>query len=255
MNNHEDDNESITSLLSESEDETEIKPVKLKSKQIPTNKSKENLAPPIEEREISKKTGKPKRIQSEAQKQNLVKARVKARAVRKEMSELRKAEKDLKKDALMMRRLEVEAKILSHEEQKKKLFVSAGYIDEKDANLKKEKKKKAPAGTKDLLEIEAEENQVKELEEKLTLLKTKKTKKKVITPDISSAEASEEENEIISPPTPPPKIKRSSIQKPIMETKPKRVEASNPMARQVKKPQVDDAMRAQLLSLFPNYQF
>lgn len=244
----ESDNESIVSLLSESDDEYEPKPVKLKSNHKPTNKSKENKELPVEKEIKYTKTGRVKKEATEAQKKAMAKARVRAREVRKQMSELKKAEKDIKKDALVMRKLEVEAKILEHNEKKKKLFVRAGYINEKEADIK-EKKPRAPKGTKERLEDEEEENKVRELEEQLALLKNKKNIKKV-EPEPESEP--EEENEIIV--EKPKVIKRSSIQTPKMELKLKRAEHSNPMARQgPAKTTMDPALMASMKSLFPNW--
>jgi hypothetical protein len=242
----EEDLESIASLETESEGEYEPKPVKL-------NKAKKTIETKDEPEVQYTKTGRIKKPMSEAQKENLSKARIKARAVRKELKELRDAEKNIKKDDRLIRKLEVEAKILNHNEKKKELFKKAGYVNDEVETKPKKKQSKVN-------EEETEEQQIKALEEKLSLLKKKEVKevvekpkkKKVATP-ISSPEESEEENEVIH--ETPKVVRRKGIQTPVMDLKPKRAENQNPMARQAKKEVTDPAIRAQLLSLFPNYQF
>jgi hypothetical protein len=241
----EDDTESIASLLSESEDETEIQPVKLKKK----IKKQEVLVEP----EIQyTKTGRIKKPMTEAHKENLARARVRARAVRKELSELRKSEKAIKQDDRLMRKLAVEAKILEHNERKKELFVKAGYINEKDANLKK--KPRAQIGAKDNLIEENEEETIKKLEDQLAHLKTKPKslkKPKEPEPEIESESEFEIEQEIIEP----PKLKRTVQKKPEMNLKPKREEQSNPMARQQPiKSAMNPEMILQMQSLFPGWK-
>lgn len=245
----EEDLESITSLESESEQELEPAPIKLKKNVKKTIETKG-------EPEVQyTKTGRIKKPMSEAQKENLTKARIKARIVRKELKELRDAEKSIKKDDRLIRKLEVEAKILNHNEKKKLLFKNAGYVNEETEKPKKKETK--------INDEETEEQQIKALEEKLNNLrkgkedafkKSKAKEKRIIKEEveISSAESEIEEEEVIIE---KPKLKRREIHAPKMNINPPRAEQANPMARQAKKPPVDDTMRAQLLSLFPNYQF
>lgn len=240
----EEDLESIASLESESENEIEIKPVKLK-------KSKKVLETTNEPEVQYTKTGRIKKPMSEAQKENLTRARIKARAVRKEMKELRDAEKSIKKDDRLIRKLEVEAKILNHNEKKKSLFKKAGYVNDDVEETEKPIKKQNKINE----EIN-EEDRIKELEEQLAQLKIKSNnkkqpKKKIETP-LESENESEEENEIIV--EKPKLVKRKELQVPKMDLKPRRAENQNPMARQQKEI-IDPAMRAQLLSLFPNHKF
>ena len=269
MTNHDEDTESIASLESESEDETKIEPIRLKSKQTPISKYKQEEIKPLQEVEISKKTGKPKRIMSEAQKKVLASARVKARAVRKELKEVRDAEKNIKKESLLMRKLQVEAKVLEHNENKKKLFVQAGYIESEALDAEIKKKKKAPAGEKDRLENEIEEDKIRQLEEQLANLrsskkepalkttlflkgrtpKTNKNRGRGDTTPVESPEESEDEPE----PEPEPKIKRKEVLKPKMEINPKRLENQNPMSRVQARPDMSKEMREAMMSLFPNY--
>ena len=81
---------------------------------------------------------------SQKQKENLAKARVAARLKRKELSDLRKQEKDIKKDSLLVRKLEVEAKVREHKAKLQQLAIKAGYepTEEEKKNIIKQRKKR-----------------------------------------------------------------------------------------------------------------
>lgn len=128
--NSDDDLESVVSLEDEdSEVDTKTKPKPVKKKE----KIPEGYVPA----EISKKTGKPKRIMSEKQKAALAECRKKGRAVRSEMAEMRKKEKEMKKDNLLIKKLELETKLREHKSRLQQLAISSGRIEPNEEQKKK----------------------------------------------------------------------------------------------------------------------
>lgn len=212
----------------------------------------EKLNQPQVEPKLSK-GGKIKKPQTEAQKQNLVKARAKGMAKRKEMKELRDKEKRIKEEDILLRRLDVEAKVLEHETKKKAMFKRAGYVNEsKEVKEPKVKKERAKYGSKCVPDTTDEEEEIRMLEEKLSKLKTKNTllEKGHAPKDYDSdsdTSPPESEDEI----APPPKIERKALKKPEMKEDKKREDIKNPMSRT--KENIDPALLAQLRSLFPNF--
>lgn len=227
------DNSDVESIASFEDDEPEVKPKIEKAIQLT-------------------KGGKPKRPQTEAQKLNLAKARAKGREVRREKKALNDAEKSIKKESNLIRKLEVEAKLLEHEEKKKALFIKAGYVSGKIP------KERAKYGSKKVDEDALEEDEITALEAKLASLRSKKIPIKTVkVQEESDVESESEEEEAFIKPQPKKKaqvvIERSKQKKPEMEELNQKHKAPpDPMMRT--KQTVDPAMLKQLQSLFPNYR-
>lgn len=250
------DTESIASLETESEEEIETK-IKPKSRKV-----KEDVKAEIDEnpKQLFSKTGRPKRTMSEAQKANLAKARIKAREKRKELKEIRDQEKGLKKDDMLIKKLEVEAKVLEHKRRLQKLAVNAGYAKEEDIDppVRKERKPKAPHNhLKDDDHDKYQADAILKLEAQLEELRSKssKTKKtKIIEPE-SESEESEVELEIRPVVKKEKKVKVEAIEK--LKTPAKNFKEDNKMKDPANPgknimTKADLEMEAKLNSLFPN---
>jgi hypothetical protein len=154
--------------------------------------------PPIKEN-INPRTGKPRRKMSEAQMGNLVKARAAARIKKDELKGMRLQEKKLKKEAHLVKKLDLEARIKEHEDHLRLLACRAGRISKADYEATIEKKVRKKSVKRDPLEDDdvdiEEKNEINELEERLNKLKFKsklKAKKPIIIEE-SEEEKSEEE--------------------------------------------------------------
>jgi hypothetical protein len=191
------DSESIVSLEDEnSEVETEVKPKSIKKKE----KIPEGYVPV----EISKKTGKPKRIMSQKQKDALAAARSKGRIVRHEMMLLKKKQKELKKDKLLMTKLEVEAEVLEHKKKLQQMAIRAGY--EPTEEQKKNIIGRKPYKKRDHLEDDDYDKSKKdEIAELQKQLKELQKKHKLIPQSESESESEEEEVKTPIKPTIKPK--------------------------------------------------
>jgi hypothetical protein len=258
------DAESIESLVSEDEREAKLDTIRLKSS-----------GPKNEEPEVAlNKFGKPKRVMTEHHKEQLAKARVKARAVRTQLKDIRNKEKEMKKEDLLLRKLELEAKIVSHNNKKKDLMVRAGYLTREEAGEKKERKKyekKEDREERDDLKIEEEEeDKLKKLEEELAQLKLKKksVKEEVEEPEPKEHKKKSKKPKVVEPesdsdadtePEPEPikvKVVRHKIMKPVMEVAPKREMNVEPIKRNINTGEdITPEMRRQLQMLFPNGNF
>ena len=199
---------------------------------------------------------KPKRIMSEKQAENLKKARELAYAKRRELAEISKKEKELKKEQHLIRKLELEKKITNHENYKRQLLIDSGLAPKPVRSYKKKE---------EVIEEEDQEEQdeIIKLEEKLAKLKSKK--KKVVIEE--SEEEIEEEEEI-------PKLTHKQVKKPIMNPEDKtRTKFKTPDIRnkefalhspqriketKIHKPLAttnDPQIIQNLKQLFPNFEF
>lgn len=180
IDNSEYETESLESEISE----TEAKPP---TKVRLSHKKKEYVEVNGETVEIVPK--KPKRVMSEAQKKVLAAARVKARAVIKEKAELTKKRKELKKERHLLKKLEYEADLAKHNEYKKKLLTEAGLVPKEIGT--KIRKKRVEKGSDD----DSDTNEILELEQKISKLRTRKVKKPEPEPEPESE--SEEEQSLV----------------------------------------------------------
>ncbi len=206
------------------------------------------------EKPLLSKTGRPKKVMSEQQKLNLAKARVKGREKRKELKGIRDQERQIKKDDLLIKKLEMEAKVLEHKRRLQKLAVNAGYANDEDVDkpIKKERKPKAAHDhlKDDNLDVQ-QKSQIEKLEEELAALRVKVApkKKKVVAPvveqDLVSESEAESDEEVVVP------IKTKRVKPPVVnvETDKARKVHKNPI-----KQAIDPEMQARLQSLFPNMQ-
>lgn len=172
---------------SEYETESEISETEAKPP-TKSHKKKEYVEVNGETVEIVPK--KPKRVMSEAQKKVLAAARVKARAVIKEKAELTKKRKELKKERHLLKKLEYEADLAKHNEYKKKLLTEAGLVPKEIGT--KIRKKRVEKGSDD----DSDTNEILELEQKISKLRTRKVKKPEPEPEPES-ESEEERNLVV----------------------------------------------------------
>lgn len=239
-----EDSYSIASL-EDSESEEETKP-KAKVKKTKESKGENDVL-------VSKKTGKPKRVMSEAQKENLAKARVLGRARRKELKDLRDQEKAIKKDNFLIRKLEVEKQVLEHKKKMRALAEGAGYL-EKEPKIRGKYKERSTE-LKDDDNDKFQQTEIEKLEAQLATLRSSKTR-----PSKNRAPVSESESETEPEPEPepepvkvkkskekrnePPEVKIPSNHKPQI--------VPSPMDNLKQKETVDPQLQAMLRSLFPN---
>jgi hypothetical protein len=234
---------------------------------------------------ISLKTGKPKRVMSEAQKQNLVKARAAARIKKDELKGMRLQEKKLKKEEHLVKKLDLEARIKAHEDNLRLLAYKAGRVSKDEYEATTEKKIRKKSVKKDHLaddEVDNEENkEISALEEKLEKLKFKsKIKKPKAIKEESEIEESSEEELSYEPPkrsrehkgTPAkkpqsrsnsvestssrsgnPKIKLEKVEDVPSESK--RFKNKNPMVRDQPVSGEQDKLKSVMASLFPTTNF
>lgn len=189
--NSDDELESVVSL----EDEDSEIETKIKAK---TEKRKEKIPEGYVPVEISKKTGRPKRIMSEKQKLALAECRKKGREKRAQLAALRKQEKELKKDELLVKKLEVEAKVREHKSRLQQLALRAGYEpteEEKKKIIKKTYKKHDH-----LEDDDYDKSKKSEIEELKQQLKKLQKKHKIVE---SESESESSDIEIEESPKPP----------------------------------------------------
>jgi hypothetical protein len=222
----------------------------------------ENEDEVIELKVLNKTNSKPKRIMSEKQKETLAKARELAYQKRREMADMSKKEKELKREQHLIKKLELQKKINQHEEYKKKLLIDSGLAPKPVRSYKKKE---------EVIEEEDQEEQdeIKQLEEKLAKLKTKKKviKEPESEPEEESEEEIEEEFALHSRQQieEPPKLTHKPIKKPEMKEPKNRTTPRKPDMRQskeqidkVKPPLIttnDPEIVKNLKQLFPNFEF
>lgn len=187
---------------------------------------------------------KPKRKMTEKQKENLAKARVKAREVLKAKKEMSDKRKELKKEDLLMKKLELQKTIHQHEERKKRLLIEGGLI---------EPKRKTRVKKEVVEESEPEEDpEIKELEEKLA--KMKASENKIV------------ERRKVKKPVPDSSSELDEPVEPVVRTKPKRPEINkvkdvidDTERMKVNKTNYsygkDTEIQKSIQSLFPNYKY
>lgn len=200
---YEEDLDSVKSL---EDSETSDIEVETKSKR-PSKKQEPEVR-------ISKRTGKPVRELSEKQKQNIVKARKKAREVRERLKQMTLKEKEIKKDSLLLRELELAKKIKEHKDRLKNLACDAGLADE---SLRPKPKRKPythkPKEEDDDYE-KSKKSEIEELKRQLKELQKKHNIKAQIESDdeieVEEEEEEEEEKKVVE-------VKRAVVKKPVMK--------------------------------------
>jgi hypothetical protein len=236
--------------------ETESEPgseVESEAEPIPVKKSKK----PIKNEEIDLVPEKKKRVLTEKQKAGLAIARKKAREVLKEKSDLTRRRKDMKKEKMLLKKLELERDLAKHENYKKQLITEAGLVPTETTKVRK---KRTTKDSDDETEFDNEKNEILELEERLSKLKTstKKLKKKIKEPEPESEPESEPEPEPEIKTKKPLFLERSKPKTPIIKKNDSVIKDSDrfkPNNATAPNKTNDTEINRQIQSLFPMYQF
>jgi len=224
MSNKEESNKSIYTDSEESE--TEV------SNEIIETKGKSKL----EQASSTLVPAKKKRVMTKEHLEKLAQARIKAREVLKSKTSISKARKEMKKEHILLKQLELERDLEAHNQYKKKLLVEGGLVKE-TAEIKKPKVKKAHIKQKeDYVSEDEDDLKIKELEKQLNSLKVKKKPAKKVVEESESESESEVEEVIVK------KKKKKVIIDPII-----------PIYKDNVRESKEQAVKDQIRLLFPDF--